>query len=248
MWIRSAANIQPPERFLVGVDQIDAALQPAPNMIGRKGRCPMTTGLAPGLLVRGRGVPAPLRPGPAATGAGQRGRPLGTPTRPANRGHGPDYRRRHAGRGRLGRWLVSQLARHGITLGKLRADLELTDYTLEGHLVRKCTYGLLGLLLPSVTALVMMSVGVTPPLVAARGRRAGAGGLTLLDPRPLGRPGRRAAPPRAAPGLVVLPRPGRHVAGRWPRNPRVAAHGGPHRAGLGLRAAAIHHRPRPPRR
>lgn len=67
--------------------------------------------------------------------------------------------------GQVGRWLVSQLARHGITLGKLRADLELTDYTLEGHLVRKCTYGLLGLLLPSVTALVMMSVGVTPSLV-----------------------------------------------------------------------------------
>jgi len=67
--------------------------------------------------------------------------------------------------GQVGRWLVSQLAQHGITLGKLRADLELTDYTLEGHLVRKCTYGLLGLLLPSVTALVMMSVGVTPSLV-----------------------------------------------------------------------------------
>lgn len=67
--------------------------------------------------------------------------------------------------GQVGRWMVSQLAQHGITLGKLRADLELTDYTLEGHLVRKCTYGLLGLLLPSVTALVMMSVGVTPSLV-----------------------------------------------------------------------------------
>jgi len=38
MWIRSAANIQPPERFLVGIDQIDAALQPAPNMMaGRDG-------------------------------------------------------------------------------------------------------------------------------------------------------------------------------------------------------------------
>lgn len=28
MWIRSAANLRPPERFLVGVDQVDAALQP----------------------------------------------------------------------------------------------------------------------------------------------------------------------------------------------------------------------------
>ncbi|UUZ59578.1 hypothetical protein [Nocardioides sp. B-3] len=35
--------------------------------------------------------------------------------------------------GRLGRRLVAQLAQRGITLGKLRADLELTDYTLEGH-------------------------------------------------------------------------------------------------------------------
>lgn len=30
------------------------------------------------------------------------------------------------------RCLVAQLAQRGITLGKLRADLELTDYTLEG--------------------------------------------------------------------------------------------------------------------
>ncbi|MGL5826819.1 MAG: type II secretion system F family protein [Nocardioides sp.] len=28
MWIRSAANLRPPERFLVGIDQVDAALQP----------------------------------------------------------------------------------------------------------------------------------------------------------------------------------------------------------------------------
>lgn len=66
--------------------------------------------------------------------------------------------------GRLGRLLVTKLTAHGITLGKLRTNLELTDYTLEGHLVCKCSYGLLGLLLPSVMTLVMMSVGVTPPL------------------------------------------------------------------------------------
>ena len=66
--------------------------------------------------------------------------------------------------GRLGRLLVAKLAQHGITLGKLRTNLELTDHTLEGHLVRKCSYGLLGLLLPSVLALLMLSVGVTPPL------------------------------------------------------------------------------------
>jgi len=28
VWIRSAADLRPPERFLVDVDQIDAALQP----------------------------------------------------------------------------------------------------------------------------------------------------------------------------------------------------------------------------
>lgn len=76
--------------------------------------------------------------------------------------------------GRLGRQLVTRLTQHGITLGKLRTHLELTDYTLEGHLVRKCSYGLLGLLLPSVMTLVMLSVGVTPPLSLPA-----IGGLTL---------------------------------------------------------------------
>ena len=65
---------------------------------------------------------------------------------------------------RFGRWLVAKLAQRGITLGKLRADLELTDYTLEGHLVRKVSYGLLGLLLPAIFTVTMMAVGVTPPL------------------------------------------------------------------------------------
>jgi tight adherence protein C len=76
--------------------------------------------------------------------------------------------------GRLGRWLVAQLAQRGITLGKLRADLELTDYTLEGHLVRKMTYGLLGLLLPTILTVTMMAVGVTPPLTVPA-----VGGLAL---------------------------------------------------------------------
>ena len=76
--------------------------------------------------------------------------------------------------GRLGRWLVAQLAQRGITLGKLRADLELTDYTLEGHLVRKMTYGLLGLLLPTILTVTMMAIGVTPPLTVPA-----VGGLAL---------------------------------------------------------------------
>lgn len=76
--------------------------------------------------------------------------------------------------GRFGRWLVAQLAQRGITLGKVRADLELTDYTLEGHLVRKMTYGLLGLLLPTILTVTMMAVGVTPPLTVPA-----VGGLAL---------------------------------------------------------------------
>jgi tight adherence protein C len=76
--------------------------------------------------------------------------------------------------GRLGRWLVAQLTQRGITLGKLRADLELTDYTLEGHLVRKMTYGLLGLLLPTILTVTMMAIGVTPPLTVPA-----VGGLAL---------------------------------------------------------------------
>jgi len=66
--------------------------------------------------------------------------------------------------GGLGRWMVTRLAQRGITLGKLRADLELTDYTLEAHMVRKFTYGLLGLLLPTLLAVTLMAVGITPSL------------------------------------------------------------------------------------
>jgi tight adherence protein C len=64
----------------------------------------------------------------------------------------------------VGGRVVAGLAHRGITLAKLRVDLELTDYTLESHVVRKLSYGLLGLLLPSVTALVMVSSGVSLPL------------------------------------------------------------------------------------
>lgn len=76
--------------------------------------------------------------------------------------------------GQLGRWLVAQLAQRGITLGKLRADLELTDYTVEAHMVRKVSYGLFGLLLPTLPTALMMAVGVTPPMSLPA-----IGGLTL---------------------------------------------------------------------
>lgn len=65
---------------------------------------------------------------------------------------------------RVGSWLLARLTAHGITLGRLRSNLELTGESLEGHLVRKCGYGLLGLLLPSAMALLMVTVGVTPPV------------------------------------------------------------------------------------
>ena len=61
-------------------------------------------------------------------------------------------------------WLVAKLARHGITLGKLRTDLELTDTPSRRTWSASARYGLLGLLLPSALALLMLSVGVTPPL------------------------------------------------------------------------------------
>jgi len=68
-------------------------------------------------------------------------------------------------RDRLGRWLVAQLARRGIGWGTLRANLELSETTLQAHLVRKCGYGLVGLLLPTAMTLTMMAGGVRPPFV-----------------------------------------------------------------------------------
>ncbi|MGL5826820.1 MAG: type II secretion system F family protein [Nocardioides sp.] len=76
--------------------------------------------------------------------------------------------------GRFGRWMVTQLAQRGITLGKLRADLELSSCTLEGHLVRKVIYGLFGLLLPSLFTITMVALGVNPPLAVPA-----IGGLAL---------------------------------------------------------------------
>jgi Flp pilus assembly protein TadB len=74
----------------------------------------------------------------------------------------------------VGRRMVAELARRGITLGRLRADLALADRTLEAHLVRKTGYALLGLLLPSTFSAVLLAGGITPPLVLPA-----AGGLVL---------------------------------------------------------------------
>lgn len=65
--------------------------------------------------------------------------------------------------GSTGRWLVVQLAARGLTFSRLRADLELNDSSLEKHLVRKVTYGLLGLLVPSMLTVLLLMGGITPP-------------------------------------------------------------------------------------
>lgn len=72
---------------------------------------------------------------------------------------------------KLGRWLVTQLTRRGITMTKLRANLNLTDTSLEAHMVRKCAYGLFGLLMPTVTVTLLYAtsgttLGITVPAVA----------------------------------------------------------------------------------
>jgi tight adherence protein C len=72
---------------------------------------------------------------------------------------------------RLGRWLVTQLTRRGITMAKLRGNLELTETSLEAHMVRKCGYGLFGLLFPTIVVTLLyatagITLGFTVPAVA----------------------------------------------------------------------------------
>jgi tight adherence protein C len=65
---------------------------------------------------------------------------------------------------KLGRWLVTQLARRGITMTKARANLGLTETSLETHMVRKCGYALFGLLMPTVTVTLLYATsGTTLP-------------------------------------------------------------------------------------
>lgn len=61
---------------------------------------------------------------------------------------------------RAGRWLAKQLARHGVSLTKTKADLGITHHSLEIHLARKFGYALLGLLFPSFLALIAAAAGV----------------------------------------------------------------------------------------
>ncbi|GAW48034.1 MULTISPECIES: type II secretion system F family protein [unclassified Nocardioides] len=83
---------------------------------------------------------------------------------------------------RLGRWMATQLAQRGITLNKLRADLEITDYTLEAHLVKKLTFGLLGLIAPSIATLAVMAAGITPPLTVPLAAGLVMGGIFFWVP------------------------------------------------------------------
>ncbi len=74
---------------------------------------------------------------------------------------GSDLARQQA---KLGRWLVTQLTRRGITMTKVRANLELTETSLETHLVRKGGYALFGLLMPTVTVTLLYATsGTTLP-------------------------------------------------------------------------------------
>ncbi|PVG82116.1 type II secretion system protein [Nocardioides gansuensis] len=94
-------------------------------------------------------------------------------------------RARHAGltagesddpRERMGRWILARLARRGVTLDQLRADLALTGNTLEAHLVRKAGLGLFGLLLPAFLAGAVMILGMHPPMTLPA-----LGGLALAS-------------------------------------------------------------------
>ena len=74
----------------------------------------------------------------------------------------------------LGRTLVAHLSRHGIALATLRANLQLTDRSLETHLVRKSAYALAGVLIPAVFTVILLLGGLAPPPVIPLG-----GGLVL---------------------------------------------------------------------
>jgi Flp pilus assembly protein TadB len=63
---------------------------------------------------------------------------------------------------RVAHWGVARLSRWGIALDRLKADVELTDSTLDAHLARTISYGLLGFFIPGALSLTLMSVGLTP--------------------------------------------------------------------------------------
>ncbi len=64
---------------------------------------------------------------------------------------------------RLGTYLVRELRQRGISMSKVRTDLELVDKTLEEHLTRKVLLAGFGLVLPSLTITVLALAGVAIP-------------------------------------------------------------------------------------
>ena len=60
---------------------------------------------------------------------------------------------------RLGTYLVRELRQRGISMTKIRTDLELVDKTLEEHLTRKVLLAGFGLVLPSLTITVLAIAG-----------------------------------------------------------------------------------------
>lgn len=83
---------------------------------------------------------------------------------------------------RWGRLLVTQAARRGFGFSKVRTDLELVGASLEGHLVRKCSYGLLGIAVPSLLVLALAAAGVSLPFALPLVASLGMGALFFWIP------------------------------------------------------------------
>jgi tight adherence protein C len=64
---------------------------------------------------------------------------------------------------RMGAYLVRELRQRGISMSKLRADLELLDKTLEQHLTNKVLLAVFGLVLPSLANAALSISGVNLP-------------------------------------------------------------------------------------
>lgn len=88
---------------------------------------------------------------------------------------------------RTGRWIIDQLARHGVDLGTLRPDLQITGRTPEAWLGRALLSVVVGLLLPSIIGAVATAAGIglgfTIPLIAGLALAVIAGALEVAQLR-----------------------------------------------------------------
>ena len=66
-------------------------------------------------------------------------------------------------RARLGEYLVRELRQRGISMSKIRTDLELVGKTLEEHLTRKVMLAVFGLVLPTVLNATLALAGLHMP-------------------------------------------------------------------------------------